>query len=217
MTDPVNLIDTLLQDTWLLALAIRNNQQVTIDDDLYQRCLNRIEQVRDSLVAAGAQNSVTEEITFAHCIFLDEAVMTQPDTDVSVWWKRTPLQGYFLDHIHGGDLFYEHIKKLLREPAPSPALVTCYYRMLLLGYRGKYRVEDHPERQALLNQLREWLPAPESKINNPVFIRRSRPDIRFWRRSPWLMQGLALLFIAAVTCGASVHLHHLLGQWYTQG
>lgn len=209
--------DLLMQDTWLLALAIRNGQSPVVDDALYQHCFDMIQQVQDKLAATGAPEYLTEEIKFAHCVFVDETIMTQPDTDVSTWWRRTPLQGHFLDHIHGGDLFYEHIKKLLREPSPSTALIACYYRMLLLGYRGKYRVEDHPERQALMNQLRERLPAPESKINNPVFIRSFRPDIRFWQRSPWIMRGVALLFIAAATCGASVHLHYLLGQWYTQG
>jgi len=209
--------DILMQDTWLLALAIRNGNPPVVDDALYQRCFDTIQQVQDKLAASGASEYLIEEITFAHSVFADEAIMSQPDTDVSTWWRRTPLQGHFLGNIHGGDLFYEHIKKLLREPAPSAVLVACYYRMLLLGYRGKYRVEDHPERQSLMNQLRERLPAPEGKINNPVFIRRSRPDIRFWRRSPWIMRGVALLFIAAVTCGASVHLHYLLGQWYIQG
>ncbi|WP_238483151.1 type VI secretion system protein TssL, short form [Rahnella perminowiae] len=210
-------IDILMQDTWLLALAIRNGKPPVVDDGLYQHCLGMIQQVQDKLVSSSASDWLAEEIKFAHCVFVDEAIMSQPDTDVSTWWNRTPLQGHFLDHLHGGDLFYEHIKKLLREPAPSLVLVTCYYRMLLLGYRGKYRVEDHPERQALMNQLCECLPAPEGKINNSVFIRRSRPDIRFWRRSPWIMRGVALLLIAAVTCGASVHLHYLLGQWYTRG
>lgn len=210
-------VDTLMQDTWLLALAIRNGKPPVVDDALYQHCLDMIQQVQDKLTSMGALDYLTEEIKFAHCVFVDEAIMSQPDTDVSTWWNRTPLQGHFLDHLHGGDLFYEHIKKLLREPAPSLVLVTCYYRMLLLGYRGKYRIEGHPERQALMNQLCECLPAPERKINNSVFIRRSRPDIRFWRRSPWIMRGVALLLIAAVTCGASVHLHYLLGQWYTRG
>ncbi|HGH4407763.1 TPA: type VI secretion system protein TssL, short form [Yersinia enterocolitica] len=210
-------IDTLMQDTWLLALAIRNGKPPAVDDGLYQHCLDMIQQVQDKLVSSGASERLAEEIKFAHCVFVDEAIMTQPDTDISVWWNRTPLQGHFLDHLHGGDLFYEHIKMLLRESAPSLVLVACYYRMLLLGYRGKYRVEDHLERQALMTQLLERLPVPEKKINNPIFIRRVRPDIRFWRRSPWMMRGLALLFIAAVTCGASVHLHYLLGQWHTQG
>lgn len=209
--------DTLMQDTWLLALAIRNAKPPVVDDALHQHCLGMIQQVQDKLVSSGASDGLAEEIKLAHCVFVDEAIMSQPDTDVSTWLNRTPLQGHFLGNIHGGELFFEHIKKLLRESTPSLVLVACYYRMLLLGYRGKYRVEDHPERQALMNQLRERLSAPESKINNPVFIRRSRPDICFWRRSPWIMRGVALLLIAAVIFGASAHLHYLLGQWHTQG
>lgn len=211
-------IDTLFQDTWLLVLAIRNVPGVTVDKALYQRCRNMIEQVQEKLRAAGASEEFAEELKFAHCVFLDEAVMTQPDMDVSVWWEETPLQGHYLGNIHGGDFFYEHIKKQLRESAPSEAVLTCYHRMLTLGYQGKYyRVggEENEERQSLLKQLRELLPASKDKINNPIFVRNRRPDIRFWRRSPWVVQLLGLLVIVAVSCAMSTHLHYLLGQWYT--
>lgn len=144
--------------------------------------------------------------------------MTQPNTDVSVWWQETPLQGQFLGNNHGGDFFYEHIKKLLREPAPSEAILTCYHRMLTLGYQGKYYRdggEENEERQSLLKQLRELLPVRKDNINNPIFVRNRRPDIRFWRRSPWVMQLLGLLVIVAVSCAMSTHLHYLPGQWFT--
>jgi type VI secretion system protein ImpK len=210
-------IDTVLQDTWLLALAIRNRPQVEVDDELYKHCFSMIEDVQNTLKAAGVSDYLAGEIKAAHCIFLDEAVMTQPDTDVSVWWRRTPLQGHFLGHLHGGDLFYENIKKLLREAAPSEAIMTCYYRMLLLGYTGKLRSEENEERQSLMKQLRERLPAVAEKTNSQVFIHSTRPDIRFWRRSPWVMSGLVLLFIVAASCAMNAHLHYQLGQWFTPG
>ncbi len=213
-----SFIDIIFQDTWLLALAIRNIPGVVVDKALYQHCEKMVEQVQEKLHSAGASNTFADEIKFAHCVFLDEAVMTQPDTDVSVWWAETPLQGRFLDNIHGGEYFYEHIKKLLREPAPSEAILTCYHRMLTLGYQGKYYRdggEENEERQSLLKQLREQLPVSKDKINHQIFVCNRRPDIRFWRRSPWVMQLLGLLAIVAVSCAMSTHLHYLLGQWYT--
>ena len=211
-------IDNIFQDTWLLALAIRNIPGVVVDKALYQYCVNIIEQVQEKLRSSGASDIIADEIKFAHCVFLDEAVMTQPDTDVSFWWSETPLQGRFMDNLHGGDFFYEHIKKLLREPVPSEAVLSCYHRMLTLGYQGKYYRdggEANEERQSLLKQLRELLPVSKDKINNPIFVRNRRPDIRFWRRSPWVIQLLGLLVIVAVSCSMSTHLHYLLGQWYT--
>lgn len=213
-------IDTLLQDTWLLALAIRNTDGVTVDKALYQHCMDMIEDVQKKLRLAGASDYLADEIKFAQCIFLDEAVMTQKDTDVSFWWRKTPLQGWLLGHLRGGDKFYEHIKTLLRDPAPSEAILTCYHRMLKLGYQGKYHLDDgeeSEERIALLKQLDERVSLSESKINNPIFIRSHRPDVRFWRRSPWVMRLCALLVVVAASCAMSAHLHYLLGQWYTLG
>ena len=84
-------IDNIFQDTWLLALAIRNIPGVVVDKALYRHCESMIEQVQKDLNKAGATGHLADEIKFAHCVFLDEAVMTQPDTDVSVWYSETPL------------------------------------------------------------------------------------------------------------------------------
>ncbi len=211
-------IDNIFQDTWILALAIKNIPGVVVDKALYQHCVKMVERVQEKLYSAGASDILADEIKFAHCVFLDEAVMTQPDTDVSVWWAETPLQGIFMEDLHGGEVFYENIKKLLRGSSPSEAVITCYHRMLMLGYRGKFIHDDgeqNEERQSLLKQLGELLPAVKGKINTPVFIRNRRQDIRFWRRSPWVMQLLGLLVIVAVSCAMSTHLYYLLGQWFT--
>lgn len=111
-------IDNIFQDTWILALAIKNIPGVVVDKALYQHCVKMVERVQEKLYSAGASDILADEIKFAHCVFLDEAVMTQPDTDVSVWWAETPLQGIFMADLHGGEVFYENIKKLLRGSSP---------------------------------------------------------------------------------------------------
>lgn len=84
-----------MQDTWLLALTIRNNPPVTVDDALYQRCFEMIQQVQDKLAVAGASDAFAEEIKFAQSVFIDEAVMTQSDTDVSTWCSVHLFRGIF--------------------------------------------------------------------------------------------------------------------------
>ena len=193
--------DILMQDTWLLALAIRNGKPPVVDDTLYQHCLDMIQQVQDQLTSMGAPEYLTEEIKFAHCVFVDEAIMSQPDTDVSTWWRRTPLQGHFLDHIHGGDLFYEHIKKLLREPTPSQALVTCYYRMLSFGYAGKYRTEDDGERLSIMQQLEKLLPKIPGQENHHAIVVSSGGNEAQWWRSPQVILMSLLLLTAGIWAG----------------
>lgn len=189
-----NTLDTLMQDTWLLALTIRNNPPVTVDDALYQRCFEMIQQVQDKLAVAGASDAFAEEIKFAQSVFIDEAVMTQSDTDVSTWWQRTPLQGHFLGHIQGGDHFYEHIKKLLREPAPSQALMTCYYRMLSFGYAGKYRTENKGERLSVMRQLEKLLPKiPGHENHHHVVVSSGGSEAQWWRSPQVILLSMLLL------------------------
>ncbi|MEA5102705.1 type VI secretion system protein TssL, short form [Pantoea sp. S18] len=205
-----NTLDALMQDTWLLALAVRNGQSITIDDALYQRCFNMIQQVQDQLTTAGVPASLCEEIKFAHCVFLDELIMTIPETDISAWWKRTPLQGHFLGHLNGGEHFYERIKNLLHESAAAEAAVSCYYRMLIFGYAGKYRTEDIEERQSLMQQLKARLPQQIGAADSAVIIQHSKHKTSFWQRSPWLIRSSVLLAIIVATFIMNGHLQYLL-------
>lgn len=187
-------IDNLMQDTWLLALAIRNNSPVTVDDALYRRCFDMIGQVQDKLIAAKIPEHIADEIKFAHSVFLDEAIMTQPDTDVSVWWIHSPLQSHFLGHINGGDHFYENIKKLLREPAPAEALILCYYRMLQFGYAGKYQSENNSERLSLMQQLEKLLPEmPVPENQHAIVVSAGNNEAMWWRSPQMILISLLLL------------------------
>lgn len=201
-----NTLDALMQNTWLLALAVRNGQSITVDDALYQRCFNTIQYVQDQLTTAGAPASLCEEIKFAHCVFLDELIMTIPEVDISAWWKRTPLQGHFLGHLNGGEHFYERITKLLREPAPAEALLICYQRMLKFGYVGKYRVENDNERLSLLQQLEKRLPNLTEPASYQDIILCSGPAEMHWWRSPQMVFVSLLLLTAGMWGGLRLFL-----------
>ncbi|KEY56973.1 DotU/TssL family secretion system protein [Serratia sp. DD3] len=204
--DTADFLDALLLDTWLLALTISHGQSVTVDQQLHRQCMERVQQVQDKLTAANAPASVIDEIRFAHCVFLDETIMNQPDTDVSVWLELTPLQGHFLGHTNGGDLFYQHIEALLQAPSPSVALVSCYHRMLLLGYKGKYHTEDHRERMSFIRQLEKLLPQTTGTHDpNSIVISRGKREIPLWR-SPWLLMTALVLLTVGTWAGARLFL-----------
>lgn len=200
--DTADFIDALLLDTWLLALTIKHGQSVTVDKLLHRQCMERIQQVQDKLVAANAPTTIVDDTLFAHCVFLDEIIMTQQDIDVSVWLELTPLQGHFLGHTNGGDLFYQHIEALLQAPSPSQALISCYHRMLLLGYKGKYHTEDHRERISFMRQLEKLLPqATGTHDSNSLIISRGKRETPLWR-SPWLLMTTLVLLTAGTWAGA---------------
>ncbi|XXN64212.1 type VI secretion system protein TssL, short form [Enterobacter ludwigii] len=208
----VSTLDSLMQETWLLSLAIRNGQTITIDDVLYQRCFTLIQQVQDKLNIAGVTHALREDIIFAHSVFLDELIMTIPGADISVWWKRTPLQGYFLGHLNGGEIFYERIWKLLHEPAPAEAIVACYYRMLRFGYCGKYLNEDNDERIKLMQKLKLLLPEEDESPNKSVFIQSTSFETSFWQRSPWLIRSGVMVTIIIATFIMNGYLQYLTGK-----
>ena len=45
------------------------------------------------------------------------------------------------------------MKQVLQEPAPAQAVLTCFHRVLLLGFRGRYQDPVAPERDQLISTL----------------------------------------------------------------
>ena len=64
-----------------------------------------------------------------------------------VWLKPSPVA--FFNTLQAGELLYERMKRFYRA-SPTPAVLTCFHRVLLLGFRGRYQDPESDERQHLI-------------------------------------------------------------------
>lgn len=95
-----------------------------------------------------------EHITYAQCALLDETVLSRGGMDDGqAIWMKDPLQSHFFNTLQAGELLYERMKQVLQEPAPAQAVLTCFHRVLLLGFRGRYQDPAAPERDQLISTL----------------------------------------------------------------
>ena len=61
------------------------------------------------------------------------------------------------------------MRDVLREPASNPAVVTCFQRVMLLGFIGSFRSLHDPERLKLVNALGERVPPFSARLPLPYW------------------------------------------------
>lgn len=146
-------IDALLQDTYLLVVELRQGASVPRSQDLSQLCVEQVEHVRQQLKLAGLSQRSIDHISHAQCALFDETVLTCAEGDAHASWASEPLQTKFFNRHQAGEFLYEDMREVLREPAPDRHVLTAFQRVLMLGFRGRYRDLDDPEREQLLVDL----------------------------------------------------------------
>lgn len=195
-------IDALLQDTWLQVISLRQGIQCAEGEGqrFWQRCVADIERNRQALISAGISEPSRQHIIYAQCALLDEAVKGRSVQDDAYFvWCNSPLQAHFFSTLDAGDQLYERMRNLLREPAPDSAVLTCFHRVLMLGFLGGYRSTEVPERQQLVDQLTARVaPFRFTPLSGVLTAAPSRHRLSFWLRA-WPARlgliGLGILFL----------------------
>ena len=75
------------------------------------------------------------------------------------------------------------MKQVLQEPAPAQAVLTCFHRVLLPGFRGRYQDPAAPERDQLISTLNGQVAPfgvlPETAVLNVPLSHPSAPFAAF--------------------------------------
>lgn len=207
-------IDALLQDTWLQVISLRHGPKFQDGEGrtLWERCIADVERVQRELKACELDEASCQHILTAQCALLDEAVKGRGvDDDACVQWYGIPLQGHFLGTMDAGDTLCDRMHDVLREPAPDNAVLTCFQRVMMLGFLGSYRSLNDPERQKLVSALSEHV-APFS-YPQPHPVLAESPAGRGaggWLASWPVRIGLSLFVVAGLWWGLDQWLDHTL-------
>lgn len=135
-------IDALMAETWLTVTLLKQGATTPDGNVLYDTCCKHVESVREALDRAGYDEASIDHISYAQCALLDEVVMSRKlhdgaDADAGqVAWRKAPLQARYFGSLHAGEALWDRIAEVLRQPAPNMAVLTCYHRVLALGFQG---------------------------------------------------------------------------------
>ncbi|MCU6190322.1 type VI secretion system protein TssL, short form [Enterobacter bugandensis] len=205
-------IDALLQDTWLQVISLRHSPLFQEGEGrvLWERCIADVERVQRELKASELDEASCRHILTAQCALLDEAVKGRGvEDDACVQWYDIPLQGHFLGTMDAGDTLCDRMRDVLREPAPDNAVLTCFQRVMMLGFLGSYRSLSDPERQKLVSALNERVTPFSYPQTHPVLAEsRTGRGTGGWLASWPARIGLSVIVLAALWWG--------LDQWLDQ-
>jgi type VI secretion system protein ImpK len=191
-------IDALLQDTYLLVVELRQGASVQPGRELGQLCIEQVEQARQHLERAGLSQRNIDHISHAQCALLDETVLTCADADARAAWASEPLQAKFFNRHQAGEFLYEAMRDVLSEPAPDRHVLTVFQRVLMLGFRGRYRDLSDPGREQLLAALNAQVAPFKVSQRVPTQVAGGELSAGFgWLRSPLIhLLTVALLLVA---------------------
>ena len=207
-------IDALLADTWLQVISLRQGMICPEGEGrmFWQRCVADIERVQQALKEADVSEQSCQHIMYAQCAVLDETVKGRSVQDDAYYvWCNSPLQAHFFNTLDAGSQLYERMRSVLHEPAPDIAVMTCFHRVLMLGFQGSYSSLAATEREQLVDQLSARVPVFSFAPSRPVLaIATSRSRLSVWLRYWPVRLGLAFVIVAGLWWGLDHWLSGLL-------
>ena len=128
---------------------------------------------------------------------LDETVLTFAKDDAHARWASEPLQAKFFNSHQAGESLYEDMREVLHQPVPDRHVVTAFQRVLMLGFHGRYRTLEAPERQLLLAALTEQVAplAINVDLTSHSVIGRRTHRLSVWRSPLGNLSAIALLLL----------------------
>lgn len=207
-------IDALLQDTWLQVISLHHGPQFQEGDGrvLWERCVADVERVQRALKESGLDAAGCLHILTAQCALLDEVVKRRGvEDDAWVQWYDVPLQGHFLGTMDAGDTLCDRMRNVLSDPDADMAVLTCFQRVLILGFLGNFHSVNVPERQKLVLALSERVPPFSVAQTHPILAESPAGQGVFDRVSSWPVRiAVSTGGVVALWWGLDLWLDHIL-------
>ena len=200
-TEPKKIIiDELLRDSILVVVELKAKAKIPSGHKLYEHCKEQIKNVRDTLYNAQYKQDIIDDISYALCALLDETVLLyqkdNPSDQGYDEWLGEPLQVIYFNTNNAGYDLFEKIRGRLKDDKKEEIVLSCFDRVLGLGFQGCYLGKAQMEREHLILALREALRESEPEQNHPII--EQAQDHRYWGRKTLLLSLTALSFICVV-------------------
>jgi len=211
-------IDELMAETWLTVTLLKQGATTPDGDVLYDTCRKHVESVREALDRAGYDEASIDHISYAQCALLDEVVMSgapregaEADAGQAAW-RKVPLQARYFGSLHAGEALWDRIAEVLRQPAPDLAVLTCFHRVIALGFRGLYSMSSvsQSQREQVIKTLAELVPPLDADIS--LVVRWAGKHRYSLLRSVWFWIAAGVVVTGIMWWGGHLWLQALLSE-----
>jgi type VI secretion system protein ImpK len=196
------------QELLTVGERLRANRQAVQDAESFRFHIRESIKLADN--EARKRGYTGEDIqlaVFAIVAFLDESILNQRNP-IFADWPRRPMQEELFGHHVAGEIFFQHLQKLLArdESQDTADLLEVYYLCMLLGFAGKYSLTGRGDLKAIMDATGQKLhrirqSPPEL---SPVWSLPNEP-VRTGGTDPWVKRlaiaALACLVVAVVLFG----------------
>jgi type VI secretion system protein ImpK len=105
------------------------------------------------------------------------------------------------------------MREVLREPAAESVVVTCFQRVMLLGFLGGYRSLNDPQREKLVAALNAQVsPLSGPQVQTVLAESKGGAGVYGWLSSWPLRIGLSALLLATLWWGLNHWLSSLVSS-----
>ena len=198
----------ILQELLTATARLRRDRQPVTDAGVFRtQLLELVRRADEEAQRAGYATADVRLAIFAAVAYLDESALNARQPALADWARR-PLQEELFGGHMGGEWFFQHVDQLLARP-DSPALadlLEVHHHCLLLGFRGRYGMDDRGALHAAASRLSERVSRIRGALGDLTPAWRP-PNDAVVERDPWIRRlviGLAAsVVLAAVLWGVA--------------
>jgi type VI secretion system protein ImpK len=199
----------IFQEPLTAVVRVWANPQMTQDPHgLRENMKNALK----SSIEAARRKSFSDEETklamFAIVAYLDETILTQSQPAFADW-RRKPLQEELFGVHIAGEIFFQNLENIIRQPdsLPGADLLELYALCISLGFRGRYSAGGQAELKRIVDacmdkvrRIRGPMPllGPSGELpQNDAVISQADPWLRRMMMIGGGMCALAVVLFAA--------------------
>ncbi len=196
----------------VLIQQLRLAQNVEDPKRLRTKTLEVLARLEREAKGAGFDTETCANAKFPLVAFLDEAVtgLTFPDKET---WTSNPLQSELFGLNYAGEEFFRRLEELRRRPQENSAVLEVYCLCLVLGFKGKYQMENPDELRHIVEETKaDLLRTKERRFQLPLSP-HGNPDEKI---GEIVSRNISAWLVAAAAGGIAV-LVFLILTWLMNG
>lgn len=139
-----------------LILQLRATHEFGDATVLRQRIKDLLDRAERDAMRVNTPRDDLRDAKFALVAFIDETILSS-DWSQKDRWVAKPLQLELYDRYDAGEVFFDHLKRLLEQPTQHAEVLEIYYLCMTLGFKGRYELYEQERLRILIEETFEAL------------------------------------------------------------